>query len=75
MSKIIAKPFLAQAVQAVERCRLITLCQRRIVEDGVHEVRHFPFQREDRLTNVQQLGGLFSVDMNAKQLQRFAVKK
>src|SRR6266702_3680604 len=56
-----------QFIQAVERRRLVTLRQRRIIEYRIHEILYRPFQREYCLPDVQQLRGAFSDDVHAEE--------
>src|ERR1700733_11613513 len=63
-----------QFVQAVERGGLITLGQRRIVENGIHKVIHGPLQDHDRLADMQQLGCPFSDDVDAEDFPGLAMK-
>src|SRR5713226_1013647 len=63
-----------QLVQPVERCRLVALGERRIIENSVHEVIYRSFENEHGLADVQQLGSAFANDVNSQQLLGLAMK-
>src|SRR5579885_697215 len=63
-----------QLIQPVKRRRLVTFCERRIVEDRIHEIIHRALENEHRLPDVQQFGGAFADDMHAEQFPGFAVE-
>ena len=63
-----------QAAETVERRGLVALGERRVVEDGVHEVVHRAAERHDRLADVQQLAGALADDVHAEDLARLAVE-
>ena len=56
-----------QFVEAIERGGLVAFRQRRIIENGVHEIFHRAFQSEHRLPDVKQFGRAFADDVHAEQ--------
>src|SRR6266540_898674 len=69
-----ARATLAQPVDAIERSRLVTFSQRRVVEHGVDEVINRAAERQDGLPDVNQLAGALADDMNTQERARFGVK-
>src|SRR5258708_32859661 len=63
-----------QLIQPIERCRLIALGQRRVIENSIHEVLYRAFENEHCLADVQQLGSAFPDDVDSEQLLSLAMK-
>src|SRR5256885_6784766 len=63
-----------QLVQAVERGGLVTLRQRRIVEDGIDKVLDRGAQDHNRLADVEQFACPLANDVNAQNQLRIAMK-
>src|SRR5258708_30029783 len=75
MSRIFWLQALTQAIQAVEGGSLIAFGEGGVVENGVDEIGDLAFERENRLADVEELGGVFAKDVHAEQVESFAVKE
>src|SRR5258708_15366271 len=75
MSRIFWLQALTQAIQAVEGGSLIAFGERGIVEDGVDEIGDLAFERENRLADVEEFGGVLAKNVNTQQVESFAVKE
>src|SRR5713226_9372004 len=65
----------AKAVQAVERGVLVTLRERRIVENGIDEIVNFAAERKDCLPDMHQFNGALANNVNAEQLTAIAMEQ
>src|SRR6187401_540550 len=58
----------AQSIDAIERCILVTLGERGVIEHGVDEVVDLPIEAEHRLADMDQLARALADDMDAEHL-------
>ena len=65
----------AHAVPGVEGGDLVGFGERRVVEDRIPEVSDITVVLHDRLADVDQFGGTLAEDVNAEQLQGFAMEQ
>src|SRR5881396_2145674 len=63
-----------QSIDAVEGRRAVTLGEGGVIEDVVDKEVHFSAVSQDRLADVDQLGGAVAEDVDAEQLQGGAVE-
>ena len=59
---------LFETVYAIKRSGFVAFRQSRIVKDGIDEIIGRPFMRHNRLTNMNQLLGLFTNDRHPEHL-------
>src|SRR4051812_29645723 len=65
---------LADAIHTIEGGHLVTLRQRRVVEDCLYEVIKLTAERHDGLAYVEELAGAFADDMHAEDRVCLAVE-
>jgi len=64
-----------KTVQSVEGGILVTLRERRVVENGVNKIVDFPAHREHRLPDMHQFDCAFPDDVHAQQLAALAMEQ